>query len=805
MRRFFFTLGTILVLASISWAGNGVWTTDGPDGGRVESLAADPSMPGMIYAGTFITAFKSANGGDTWSSLRGGDENPLPLGRVSSLAASPDGRVYAGIWGSGLYWSSDGGSNWFPGNTGLEGQTRLNDLTVDPDPPHPVYLITGAKVYQSQDGGQSWVEAQGNPPYTLHFTVRRLTFRGGALYAANAFGVYKTSDGGTTWHPANGTPPDSLPSGSVREIAASLGGSLYAVTSSSGAYRSDDGGGTWQAANGTPPNEFPFSSRIWDALTVDENENLYLGGGDGLFLGADGGRSWSTAALPFEKLDVKAIAFDATPTGRVLAGTRTAGVFRTHDSGASWDPANAGLRASIVTHTYCDPAAAETVYAVSPPAKTPDGAASWMDFSQGLPDPDVYDLAISGGQGTDLPPTLFAVSPDWESGLYRRDDGEAAWTSVPFNPVPGAQSLITAVDVDPADRDRVIIGQAGLPAWVSYGEEPGGIFQTTDGGSTWSPLFVPHSPQYPNPSGIDFYQPVDIAIDPGDPHRIYVSSLWVEVNYTTWGWHVLRSTDGGASWQEVLSGSDYASFRYLVLEPNDPADVGTASAVYNYEFSADSTLRSLDGGNGWTSISGSSVAVDPELGGVIYSGLHGIVRMSEDRGDTWTPLPMNGFDNAIRSIRIAATSPRVIHVGTYAGVYSLKLVADEDGDGVVDDEDYCPGTVIPEAVPYFRLGVNHWALVDDDFIFDTTPPAGGGPELSFTTADTAGCSCEQIIEARGLGVGPRRLGCPVGVMQSWNPTVGDVPVNRAPVTVIESGDDLSVEPHSRRLRGLRRR
>ena len=49
--------------------------------------------------------------------------------------------------------------------------------------------------------------------------------------------------------------------------------------------------------------------------------------------------------------------------------------------------------------------------------------------------------------------------------------------------------------------------------------------------------------------------------------------------------------------------------------------------------------------------------------------------------------------------------------------------------------------------------MNHFALTDDDAIFDTTPPKGEGPRTVFTLADTAGCSCAQIVEALGLGEG----------------------------------------------------
>ena len=104
---------------------------------------------------------------------------------------------------------------------------------------------------------------------------------------------------------------------------------------------------------------------------------------------------------------------------------------------------------------------------------------------------------------------------------------------------------------------------------------------------------------------------------------------------------------------------------------------------------------------------------------------------------------------------------------------------DGDGDGVCNDgavsngpstcvgADACPGTVIPEGVPTVRLGTNRWALVDDDFEFDTTAPNGKGPGRSYSTADTGGCSCEQIIGALGLGAGQEKFGCSISTMDGW--------------------------------------
>ncbi|MGA9575552.1 MAG: lamin tail domain-containing protein, partial [Lysobacterales bacterium] len=97
----------------------------------------------------------------------------------------------------------------------------------------------------------------------------------------------------------------------------------------------------------------------------------------------------------------------------------------------------------------------------------------------------------------------------------------------------------------------------------------------------------------------------------------------------------------------------------------------------------------------------------------------------------------------------------------------LFLVKDSDGDGVTDDADYCPGTVIPEGAPTVELRTNSFALTDDDRIFDTSDPKGKGPKATFDIFDTAGCSCEQIVVEQELGKGHLKFGCSLGEMEDW--------------------------------------
>jgi len=88
---------------------------------------------------------------------------------------------------------------------------------------------------------------------------------------------------------------------------------------------------------------------------------------------------------------------------------------------------------------------------------------------------------------------------------------------------------------------------------------------------------------------------------------------------------------------------------------------------------------------------------------------------------------------------------------------------DSDKDGVLDRDDDCPGTVIPEGVPTQELRGKRWALVDGDLVFETDVDV----DRHFTTIDTGGCSCEQIIGRTGAGLGHARFGCSNSLMEEW--------------------------------------
>jgi hypothetical protein len=93
---------------------------------------------------------------------------------------------------------------------------------------------------------------------------------------------------------------------------------------------------------------------------------------------------------------------------------------------------------------------------------------------------------------------------------------------------------------------------------------------------------------------------------------------------------------------------------------------------------------------------------------------------------------------------------------------------DDDTDGVFDEVDFCPGTVLPEAVPTSgRLLPNRFALTGDGPGQTFATGGRGQTRQRFTIFDTRGCSCEQIIDHLGLGQGHRAHGCSIGVMRNF--------------------------------------
>ncbi len=142
--------------------------------------------------------------------------------------------------------------------------------------------------------------------------------------------------------------------------------------------------------------------------------------------------------------------------------------------------------------------------------------------------------------------------------------------------------------------------------------------------------------------------------------------------------------------------------------------------------------------------------------------LEGFVRGLEfGRGNADAPVDLIGDDTT--ALRASDHDGLVLYISN-----------DEDGDGVPVGLDYCPATEIPEKVPTVRLLLFHFALTDDDGVFDMRRfPFGRIVPSPFTVEDTAGCSCEQILDNLGsrkhgrFRKGQMKFGCSYGVLKWW--------------------------------------
>ena len=101
-------------------AGVGEWTSNGPHGGTIVNLAADPSNPATIYAATDRQVYKSVDGGQSWAvTLYGRFDRLLPTSDPSVVYASSGGQP-------SVYVTADGGGHWVSHSTPISGNPLVD-------------------------------------------------------------------------------------------------------------------------------------------------------------------------------------------------------------------------------------------------------------------------------------------------------------------------------------------------------------------------------------------------------------------------------------------------------------------------------------------------------------------------------------------------------------------------------------------------------------------------------------------------------------------------------------------------------
>ncbi|MBV5347363.1 hypothetical protein JZU46_04000, partial [bacterium] len=231
-----------------------------------------PTLPGMVNGqvksrGTTIYATTSNKGvykfnatTNAWDAINTGLPSNL-IGRNPKFVG--DGvnasQNYLGLYGGGVYYTSDAGATWTARNTGLAGNALfINSMDVYGS---LVYISTDAGVYKSTDGGVSWASvftpknaANVTVPSggvsvdpVTNTTVYVGVFNTDALGATlGSNGVWKSLDSGTTW-----TQLASMAGKKVRDIRfvgtsnanLTLVASVWESGTAGGLFVSNDGGG----------------------------------------------------------------------------------------------------------------------------------------------------------------------------------------------------------------------------------------------------------------------------------------------------------------------------------------------------------------------------------------------------------------------------------------------------------------------------------------------------------------------------------------------------------------------------------
>lgn len=185
----------------------------------------------------------------------------------------------------------------------------------------------------------------------------------------------------------------------------------------------------------------------------------------------------------------------------------------------------------------------------------------------------------------------------------------------------GYTGRVSAIACDPTDANRFFVSGAD-----------GGVWRTTNGGASWTPL----TDQMPTTAmGA-------LAIDPTNPDVIYAGTGEANfANHSRYGLGIYKSTDGGDTWSH-LAEATFAGrcFSKIIVSPDDPQTLfasvtiaggfPTLAAAKGHPQANGpvGVFHSTDGGESWTqllnglpNLSATDLAMDPSNPNVLYAAI----------------------------------------------------------------------------------------------------------------------------------------------------------------------------------------
>ena len=529
---------------------------------------------------------------------------------IISLYSPNQKTIFAGTHGDGIFRSNNLGAKWHPVNTGLpDGNPRYDYAFTS----NVSYLFVGTQngVYRSSSNGNSWEPSNTGIENLIIFGLINKSVSGtNYLFAGTSEGVFKSSDNGNSW-----TSTGLNFWINALTFKTKNGISLFAAASSGyGVFRSDDFGATWINVN----NELPPNMIINDIIAV--GKNIFIGTyGNGVFLSTKNCANMSSLEIEshvISDFDVKSFTYF---NNSLYAGTST-GIYKSTNLGVNWFTLNPGFTDNYVNKIY---SFAYNFFAGTQGAiyASFNEGENWEPVIDGLPYLSVTCIAAKNNK-------LFAGTDSF--GASFSDDNADTW--YPVN--KGGNKYINMLGI----RGNTIF--EGTKA---------GIFRSTNNGKEWIHI--------------------DYSGTPFD-HYSFASNntfAFAGINFEHHDANngsVLRSSDDGLTWTEVLTGSVSA------LAVNNS---NIFAGCPDKRQSPGKIFRSTNDGTDWTEVMGENITSLALKGTTIFAGTseNGIFR-STDNGNTWNQFNNGLTDTAINAL-VYTTNENRVFAATISGIFYTTI------------------------------------------------------------------------------------------------------------------------------------
>ncbi len=221
--------------------------------------------------------------------------------------------------------------------------------------------------------------------------------------------------------------------------------------------------------------------------------------------------------------------------------------------------------------------------------------------------------------------------------------------SLPVNNTsqPNGMGRINSIAFDPVSSTTFYIGSPS-----------GGLWKTTDGGSTWTVLI----------SNLPTLGVSSILIHPANTSQILIGTGDRDAGDAP-GMGVYKSTDGGSTWTVSNSGMGNLVVGMMIRLPSDPNIIlaTTSGGIY----------KSADGGATWTRKSSNTnhykdIKFNPGDPTIVYATENGKFYRSTNTGDTWTQITSGIIAGNRLVIGVSPNQPATVYLlmtnGPFAGL-----------------------------------------------------------------------------------------------------------------------------------------